>query len=192
MEMRETLCVIAPPARFQNGRLESRTNYFSRAIVSHSQRSFLKIWDAIFSCSPTEGSFPCLVHFTLPHNSDFIISYGLSTGSPTEKGLLIDAQTALDYLLNRPAAKAEKIFIYGQSLGGALAIQLTSRNQGKIAGLVLENTFLSMRTLIPSAFPPAKYLAKFCHQIWPSEKTLPQIQGIPTLFLSGAKDELVP
>jgi hypothetical protein len=105
---------------------------------------------------------------------------------------LIDAQTALDFLLDHPAIRNDKIFIYGQSLGGALAIQLVSRNQGKCNGLVLENTFRSMRTLIPSAFPPAKYLARLCHQIWPSETTLPQIEKTPILFLSGLKDELVP
>jgi alpha-beta hydrolase superfamily lysophospholipase len=105
---------------------------------------------------------------------------------------MIDAQTALDYLLDSPDAKDTHIFVYGQSLGGALAIQLTAKNQGKIAGLILENTFKSMRTLIPSAFPPAKYLARLCHQIWPSETTLPLIENTPTLFLSGLRDELVP
>lgn len=43
-----------------------------------------------------------------------------------------------------------------------------------------------------SAFPPAKFLAPLCHQIWPSEDLLPQIQNIPILFLSGLKDEIVP
>jgi len=119
-------------------------------------------------------------------------SYGLSTGRPSEKGLLVDAQTALDHLLDRPEAAQTKIFVYGQSLGGALAIQLAVKNQGKISGLILENTFRSMRTLIPSAFPPAKYLARLCHQIWPSETTIPLIENTPTLFMSGLKDELVP
>ncbi|CCX11761.1 Alpha/Beta hydrolase protein [Pyronema domesticum] len=118
--------------------------------------------------------------------------YGLSTGRPSEKGLNIDAQTALNFLLEHADSKDGKIFVYGQSLGGALAIQLVAKNQGKIHGLILENTFRSMRTLIPSAFPPAKYLARLCHQIWPSETTIPTIEQVPVLFLSGSKDELVP
>ncbi|KAL7266230.1 bem46 protein, variant [Rhizina undulata] len=118
--------------------------------------------------------------------------YGKSTGRPSEKGLRIDAQTALDYLLSNESTKNTKIIIYGQSLGGALAIQLVAKNHEKVHGLMLENTFRSMRTLIPSAFPPARYLARFCHQIWPSETTLPSITNVPVLFLSGAKDELVP
>jgi alpha-beta hydrolase superfamily lysophospholipase len=42
--------------------------------------------------------------------------------------------------------------VFGQSLGGAVAVQLVARNQGdeKLIGLVLENTFTSMRKLIPS------------------------------------------
>jgi alpha-beta hydrolase superfamily lysophospholipase len=78
--------------------------------------------------------------------------YGLSTGSPDERGLMIDAQTALDYLTHRHETKNNKIVIYGQSLGGAVSIQLVAKNQksGKISGLILENTFLSMRKLIPS------------------------------------------
>ncbi|KAI9796150.1 MAG: hypothetical protein M1833_006488 [Piccolia ochrophora] len=120
--------------------------------------------------------------------------YGLSTGTPDEKGLMIDGQTALDYIGNRADIKHTKIVVYGQSLGGALGIQLVARNQhaGRISALILENTFTSIRAMIPSAFPPAKYLARLCHQVWPSESTLPSIQGIPVLFLSGLKDEIVP
>ena len=43
-----------------------------------------------------------------------------------------------------------------------------------------------------SAFPPAKFLAPLCHQIWPSEETIPTLNGFPILFLSGLKDEIVP
>jgi fermentation-respiration switch protein FrsA (DUF1100 family) len=77
--------------------------------------------------------------------------YGLSTGSPDEAGLLIDAQTGLDYLIDRAETRDTKIVIYGQSLGGALSIQLVAKNQHKgiVTGLMLENTFTSMRKLIP-------------------------------------------
>jgi len=77
--------------------------------------------------------------------------YGLSTGNPGEKGITIDAQTGLDYIRNREDLKKTKIVVYGQSLGGAVAIGLVGRNQdqGDIAGLVLENTFLSIQKMIP-------------------------------------------
>jgi abhydrolase domain-containing protein 13 len=121
--------------------------------------------------------------------------YGLSTGTPDERGLTIDGQTALDYIRDRADLRDTKLLIYGQSLGGAVAIRLVAENQdnGDIAGLILENTFTSIRKLIPSAFPPAKYISRLCHQIWPSDETLPKITAdIPILFLSGLKDEIVP
>lgn len=120
--------------------------------------------------------------------------YGMSTGVPNEEGLMVDAQTALDYIRNRTDIKGTKIVVYGQSLGGAVAIQLVAKNQEArdVIGLILENTFTSIRKLIPSAFPPAKYIAWLCHQYWPSEDILPQITEVPILFISGLKDEIVP
>ncbi|KAK9425052.1 putative Alpha/Beta hydrolase protein [Seiridium unicorne] len=120
--------------------------------------------------------------------------YGLSTGDPDEKGLMIDAQTALDYLRNRAETRDHKIVVYGQSLGGAVSIKLVAKNQnaGDVVGLILENTFLSMRALIPSVIPPAKYLTLLCHQVWPSEAVIPTITEVPILFLSGLQDEIVP
>ena len=77
--------------------------------------------------------------------------YGLSTGTPDETGLMVDAQTGLDYIRQRKETKNSKIIVYGQSLGGAVAIRLVAKNQndGDIRGLILENTFLSMRKMIP-------------------------------------------
>lgn len=43
-----------------------------------------------------------------------------------------------------------------------------------------------------SVFPPARYLARLCHQYWTSEEVLPTIEDIPILFLSGLKDEMIP
>jgi hypothetical protein len=77
--------------------------------------------------------------------------YGLSSGTPNEEGIMIDAQTGLDYIRRQKSTQGGKIIVYGQSLGGAVGIQLVARNQeaGDIAGLILENTFTSMRKLIP-------------------------------------------
>lgn len=119
--------------------------------------------------------------------------YGLSTGEADESGLNIDAQTALDYLRDRLETRDHKYIVYGQSLGGAVAVRLVAKNQNRndICGLILENTFLSMRKLIPSIMPPAKYFALLCHQIWASDSLIPNIK-VPILFLSGLQDEIVP
>lgn len=122
--------------------------------------------------------------------------YGKSTGSPDETGLTIDGQTALDYVRNHEELRKTKIVIYGQSLGGAVTVKLIQANQdiGDIAGVILENTFTSIRKLIPTVMPPAKYIAYLCHQRWASDETMAKItnERIPILFLSGLKDEIVP
>lgn len=80
--------------------------------------------------------------------------YGLSTGTPDEKGLMVDAQTGLDWLRAEAETRGDGIVVVGQSLGGAVAVGLCVRDlktgRGDIKGLVLENTFLSMRKMIPA------------------------------------------
>lgn len=117
--------------------------------------------------------------------------YGRSTGTPNEKGLKIDSQRALDFILDHPILQHTPLFAYGQSIGGAVAIDLVHRNQARFAGIIIENTFLSIRALIPSVMPLAAPIAQLCHQIWATE-TLITTMNTPILFLSGLKDELVP
>lgn len=118
--------------------------------------------------------------------------YGKSEGQPNEKGIKIDAQAALDYILKHDKLKNTKIIVYGQSIGGAVAIHLASQNSHRVNALIVENTFLSIPKLIPSVF---KYLSPFsflCHQIWDSEKHIKATTDVPILFLSGKHDELIP
>lgn len=43
------------------------------------------------------------------------------------------AQTALDYVLSHPTLEKTKIFLYGQSIGGAVAIFLAERNSARVS-----------------------------------------------------------
>ncbi|KAF7973606.1 hypothetical protein HWV62_14772 [Athelia sp. TMB] len=119
--------------------------------------------------------------------------YGLSDGTPSEKGLKMDAQTAFDYITNDPYLSRTPIILYGQSIGGAVAIDLASRNPSSIRALVLENTFTSLPALIPSALPLLSPFAFLCHQKWESALKIPLIpRSTPILMLSGLRDEVVP
>ncbi|OCH84321.1 alpha/beta-hydrolase [Obba rivulosa] len=119
--------------------------------------------------------------------------YGLSEGSPSEKGIRIDAQTALDYVMSNPTLGRTLIVLYGQSIGGAVSIDLASRNPSAIRALILENTFLSLPRLVPSALPALAPFAFLCHQKWDSASKVPTIPpSTPILMLSGARDEVVP
>ncbi|KAF7722188.1 hypothetical protein EC973_003568 [Apophysomyces ossiformis] len=118
--------------------------------------------------------------------------YGLSEGKASEKGLQIDAQTVVDYVQQHPILKHTKLVAYGQSLGGAVAINLVSKNESKFDGLIVENTFLSVPLLIPHVLPALRHLVYLCHQTWRSYKTIQFIRHVPILFLSSLRDELVP
>lgn len=82
--------------------------------------------------------------FLLISQSKRNIRYGHSDGEANEHGIRQDAQAALDYMLAHPILKTTEIVVYGQSLGGAVAIDLVSKNEQMIEALVLENTFLSI------------------------------------------------
>jgi fermentation-respiration switch protein FrsA (DUF1100 family) len=58
--------------------------------------------------------------------------YGKSTGSPSEKGLKIDAETAIKYVFGREDLRNSPIMLYGQSLGGAVAIYLAEKHQDEV------------------------------------------------------------
>ncbi|EEB05749.1 esterase/lipase [Schizosaccharomyces japonicus yFS275] len=136
------------------------------------------------------------VFYTALNMNVFIISYrgyGKSTGVASENGLQIDAQTALDFLKDHPVCSKTKIVVYGQSIGGAVGIALTAKNQDSVSALLLENTFLSIPDMIPTVIPfGAPVLSRFCTQRWPSKTRIKKIDKVPVLFLSAESDELVP
>jgi len=133
------------------------------------------------------------------HGSDvgcniFILSYrgyGKSEGTPTEQGLQIDAQTALDYLLGNPDIDTNKIVAFGRSLGGAVATKLTADNEDKIAALMIENTFTSIPDMIDVVMPWLRYFKSLCTNKWNTKEYISKVT-VPVLLLSGLKDELVP
>ena len=55
-------------------------------------------------------------------------------------------KAALDYITSHPDLKDTKIVVYGQSIGGAVAVALTAANEDKIHALIIENTFTSLVT----------------------------------------------
>ncbi|TRM65565.1 Alpha/Beta hydrolase protein [Schizophyllum amplum] len=118
--------------------------------------------------------------------------YAKSTGKPTQKGLRIDAQTALDFVRNDPQLSQTRVVLYGLSLGGAVAIDLASRNSEKLAGLIIENTFLSLPAVV-SDWPYLGRLSWAVHQRWNSAARMRRIsRALPICMMSGQGDTVVP
>ncbi|KAF8699469.1 hypothetical protein AX14_000929 [Amanita brunnescens Koide BX004] len=118
--------------------------------------------------------------------------YGLSDGSPTERGLRRDAQAALDFVLSQPRLAVSPVVVYGLSLGGGVAIDLTSRNPTKISALIIENTFTSLPDIV-HGWPIIGMISFLCHQRWNSAAKIVRIPPtLPILMISGRRDEVVP
>jgi pimeloyl-ACP methyl ester carboxylesterase len=113
--------------------------------------------------------------------------YGRSTGRPDEQGTYRDARAALDALLRRDGVDPDRVIYLGESLGGAIALELALWHAP--GGLVLQSTFTSIRDMarlhypfIPRAAVPDAY---------PSLRLVAGLRA-PLLFLHGERDEIVP
>lgn len=90
----------------------------------------LNLRDATLSWWITEGT----CHTSLVHAARLItrFRYGNSIGTPTEEGLLLDAETVLKHILSLDYIDATKIIVFGRSLGGAVAVSLADAVSEKV------------------------------------------------------------
>lgn len=121
--------------------------------------------------------------------------YGDSEGKPTEAGLYLDAGAALDHLQAREDVNHDRIFVFGRSLGGAVAMQLLAERDGELAGGIVENTFTSIDEMAVKLFPIIRVLGQLRHAVlrlkFPSIEMAPRIHA-PMLMVAGLADELIP
>ncbi|KAJ7455128.1 Alpha/Beta hydrolase protein [Mycena latifolia] len=119
--------------------------------------------------------------------------YGDSEGIPSEKGLRLDAQAALDYVAADSELSTTPIILYGTSLGGAVAIDLASRNPSRITALIVENTFESLPRVVQGWPGIIGRFSFLCSHKWNSAAKVPLIPPTtPILMLSGTHDRIVP
>lgn len=111
--------------------------------------------------------------------------YGKSSGRPTEQGLYIDSDAAYQHLVGM-GYRAEQIIVHGESLGTAVAIDLTSRQP--CAALILEAPFTSASEVAGTVIPILGPL--LVH----SYNSVPKIGRVsaPKLFIQGDHDEVIP
>ena len=79
--------------------------------------------------------------------------YGNSEGSPSERGLELDADAVMDHLAGRTDIDRAKVVFFGRSLGGAVAIRTAVNRPTEVAVLVLENTFTSISDMVDHVMP---------------------------------------
>jgi fermentation-respiration switch protein FrsA (DUF1100 family) len=113
--------------------------------------------------------------------------YGGNRGQPTEAGLYADAAAAMDFLA-REGITADRIVVYGESLGTGLATQLASQHQ--VAALVLEAPYTSIMAAAAAHywFLP---VSLFLHDRFDSLSRIAQVRS-PILIMHGDRDRIVP
>eukprot|EP00210_Caulerpa_lentillifera_P008417 g8029.t1 len=85
--------------------------------------------------------------------------YGPNSGSPSENGLKIDAETVMEFIESVTDVNLDlsRVFLFGRSLGGAVAIDLASKNQTKDE-MVPPEQMKELHKLCPS---PKKFYSFF-------------------------------
>ena len=113
--------------------------------------------------------------------------YGRSSGRPGEQGTYRDARAALACLLRQADVDPARVLYLGESLGGAVALELAVAQPP--AGLVALSAFTSIRDmarrhyrLVPAALVPDAY---------PSLRLIARLAA-PLLVVHGEDDVLVP
>jgi fermentation-respiration switch protein FrsA (DUF1100 family) len=113
--------------------------------------------------------------------------YGRSEGSPSEEGLYMDARAAWDYLLGERKIKPGNIIVFGDSLGGAVAIDLATKVEP--AGLIVQSSFTSIKDMAAQVMP---FLPGFIVRTkMDSINKIARVRS-PKLFIHSPDDEMVP
>lgn len=119
--------------------------------------------------------------------------YGRSQGNfPTEATVYQDVETAWDYLVEKRGIEPGRIFLYGHSLGGAIAIELALWHR-EVAGAIVESSFTSMRAMVANLYPLFRIFPVdlLLNQRFDSINKIKLLQ-MPVLLIHGTDDEMVP
>jgi fermentation-respiration switch protein FrsA (DUF1100 family) len=145
-------------------------------VFAHGNGELIDDWAAAFEPPRRWGAGVLLVEYP---------GYGRSTGSPSQDSIAATMTSAFDQMAARADVDPAKIIAYGRSLGGGAACALA--RERKLAGLVLESTFTSVRQLA-SGFGLPGFLVRDPFD------NLDALRGFsgPVLIVHGEHDEIIP
>ncbi|HEX6589786.1 MAG TPA: alpha/beta hydrolase [Longimicrobiales bacterium] len=108
--------------------------------------------------------------------------YGTSPGRASADGAVLDAEAAYEHVTGALGVAADRLILWGRSIGGGPTVHLASTRA--CAGMVLEATFTSAFCVVTS------------RRILPFDRfenrRLIRGLSLPTLFIHGTKDRIVP
>jgi uncharacterized protein len=114
--------------------------------------------------------------------------YGKSSGHPSEAGCYTAGEAALAWLTGDQRVPVSEIVLVGESLGGAVAVELATRHSIRL--LVLHNAFTSFPDMAQARLPwyPSRYLV---HNQMDNEAKIRRVD-CPILITHGTADKTVP
>jgi hypothetical protein len=105
---------------------------------------------------------------------------------PSEAGLYADVQAAYDFPVKEKKIPPRQIIAYGESLGGAIAAHLASKNE--VGAMILDSSFSSLENMAQTHYPLLAWLVQS------NFDTLTDTASVkaPVLVLHSRGDEIVP
>lgn len=115
--------------------------------------------------------------------------YGQSRGLPSERATAADARAVIAYLRGRSDVDPDRIAYYGESLGGAVAIDLAT--EAPPVALAIQSSFTSIGDMTRLHYPALTFLLPFASMRYESLAAIGRLR-VPLLVIHGEADALVP
>jgi fermentation-respiration switch protein FrsA (DUF1100 family) len=114
--------------------------------------------------------------------------YGGNPGTPTERGLALDARAARDFLIRRSDVDAARLVYFGESLGTAVATELAAEHAP--SALILRSPFTSMADVGQHHYwwLPVRWLIR---DRYATIDLIGRVRS-PLLVIVGERDSVVP
>ena len=212
-----SLCLAAGACLFFLRYIETRTLFYpTKDVASFPDRANLEFEDVFFKTTdnltlngwyvPSKGAVTTILFChgnagNISHRIEklkffhdlgcniFVFDYrgyGRSQGRPSEKGFYNDAKAAYEWLLFRGIASSQ-IIGYGESIGGAVMVDLASKE--KMKAVILDSTLTSVKDLIARAYPFLPYWVFYSR--FDSETKIKSVK-VPKLMIHSQNDEIIP
>src|SRR5436190_5137312 len=127
--------------------------------------------------------------------------YGGSEGKPSLPGVQLDIDAAMRSLLERPDVDPDRIIVFGQSLGGALAIYYVAHSayRDHIVAVIADSAFADYRLVAKEKMAalfitwPLQWLPAYTiDNDYSPRASVAALSPIPLLLIHGERDGIVP
>ncbi len=127
--------------------------------------------------------------------------YGRSSGSPTLDGVHLDALAALEHLMAMPGVEPGSIAVFGQSLGGAIALGMIAQSpyRDRLGALIVEGAFADYRGIAREklgdfwlTWPLQWPLSLTIDDSYSPAAAAAELSPLPLLVIHGEKDDVIP